>query len=147
MTRQADALLDQALERGAVLLFDGLDEVPLEAVQGLSADRLTTLRAVRSFVELHDRAKVVLTCRTRAFDEPLRTCLGWPIETLAPFTLGQIRHFVADWYAALIERGSIAGELGEAQQQILIAAIAGNDRLRAMAGTPLLLTMMALILY
>src|SRR6266540_452585 len=145
--RQADELLDQALHCGAaLLLFDGLDEVPLEAVKGMSADRLTTLRAVRAFAELHDRARVVLTCRVRAFDEPLRACLYWRVETLAPFTLGQIRHFVADWYAALIERGSIARDLGETQQQALIAAIVGNERLRAMAGTPLLLMMMALVL-
>jgi len=145
--RQPDELLDQALEQGAaLLLFDGLDEVPLEAVKGVSADRLTTLRAVRAFAELHDRARVVITCRVRAFTESLGACLGWPTETITPFTLGQIRHFVADWYAALIERGSIARDLGEAQHQTLIAAIAGNERLRAMAGTPLLLTMMALVL-
>ena len=146
--RQADEVLDRALEHSAaLLLFDGLDEVPLEAVKGVTADRLTTLRAVRAFAELHSGARVVLTCRVRAFTEPLGACLGWPVETLAPFTLGQIRHFVADWYAALIERGSIARDLGEAQQQTLIAAIVGNERLRAMAGTPLLLTMMALVLY
>lgn len=145
--RQPDELLDHALDRGAVLLlFDGLDEVPLEVVSGTSADRLTTLRAVRTFTELHPRVHVVLTCRTRAFDAPLRACLEWPVETLAPFTLGQIRHFVADWYTTLIERGSISRDLGEAQQQTLIAAIAGNSRLSHIASTPLLLTMMTLVL-
>jgi formylglycine-generating enzyme required for sulfatase activity len=145
--RQPDELLDQALDRGAaLLLFDGLDEVSLEEVPGVSADRLTTLRAVRAFAELHPRARVVITCRIRAFDAPLRACVGWPVETIAPFTLGQIRHFVADWYTTLIERGSIGRDLGETQQQTLIAAIVGNDRLDDMAGTPLLLTMMALVL-
>ena len=145
--RQSDELLDQALEqRAALVLLDGLDEVPLAAVPNVSADRLTTLRAVRAFAELHASTRVVLTCRTRAFDEPLRACLGWPVETLAPFTLGQMRHFVADWYAALIERGSITRDLGAAEQQILLTAITGNDRLHAMAGTPLLLTMMVLVL-
>ncbi len=53
---------------------------------------------------------------------------------------------VAGWYATFIDRGSIARDLGEAQKQTLIAAIIENDRLRVMATTPLLLTMMALIL-
>lgn len=146
--RQADDLLEQAIASGvALLLLDGLDEVPLEAVPNISADRLTTLHVVRAFVELHATTRVVITCRERAFTESLRACLGWTVETMAPFTLGQMRRFVADWYAALNERGSIARDLGEAQQQILIAAIVGNERLRAMAGIPLLLTMMALVLY
>ena len=145
--RQADEVLDKALAGGsALLLFDGLDEVPLVAMPGVSADRLTTLQAVRDFAELHAGARVVLTCRTRAFDEPLRACLGWPVEMIASFTLGQIRHFVAEWFAALVERGSVARDQGEAQQAILIDAIARNERLRAMAATPLLLTMMALVL-
>jgi hypothetical protein len=143
--RHADELLDQALASGAALLFDGLDEVPLDAIPGVSADRPTTLRAVRSFAELHSGARVVLTCRVRAFTEALHAELGWPTETIAPLTLGQIRHFVANWYAALIEHGAITRDLGEAQQQALIAAIIGTDRLHALANTPLLLTMMALV--
>ena len=146
-TRRPDELLEQSLDRGSVLLLlDGLDEVPLEAIQGTSADRLTTLHAVRTFVEQHPLVRVVLTCRTRAFDASLRACLDWPVETIAPFTLGQIRHFVGDWYKTLIERGSISRELGLAQQQTLIAAIVGSCRLGDIASTPLLLTMMTLVL-
>jgi len=144
--RQADALLDKALAGGtALLLFDGLDEVPLVATPGVIADRLTTLQAVRAFAELHGAARVVLTCRTRAFTEPLCTCLDWPTKTIASFTLGQIRHFVVDWFATLIERGWIARGLGEANQASLIDAIVRSKRLRAMAENPLL-TMMAIIL-
>jgi hypothetical protein len=145
--RQADELLDKALASGsALLLFDGLDEVPRVAVPAAYADRLTTLQAVRDFAELHPGARVVLTCRTRAFDEPLRTALGWPVETLASFTLGQMRHFIADWFATLVERGSLTPDSAAAQQATLIDAISTSERLRAIAATPLLLTMMALVL-
>lgn len=145
--RQADELLDKALAGGsALLLFDGLDEVPRVAVPAVHADRLTTLQAVRDFAELHPGARVALTCRTCAFDEPLRTALGWPVETLAAFTLGQMRHFVADWFAALVERALLAHDAAAAQQATLLDAISTSERLRALAATPLLLTMMALVL-
>ncbi len=42
--REAEALVEQALHSGAaLLLFDGLDEVPLESVPGRSTDRHTVL--------------------------------------------------------------------------------------------------------
>ncbi len=100
---QADDMLSEALHHGAaLLLFDGLDEVPLDAVPGVTADRRTTLRAVRDFAQIHAGAAIVITCRVRAFDEPLHAELDWPVETIAPFTLGQVRHFVPAWYRELV---------------------------------------------
>jgi hypothetical protein len=110
------------------------------------ADRLTTLHVVRTFAELHAGARFVLTCRTWAFDHTLRTALGWPIKTIAPFTLGQIRHFVAGWFATLVEHKLIPRDRGEVQQATLIDAITRDEQLRTMAENPLLLTMMAIIL-
>jgi hypothetical protein len=145
--RDADGLLDKALAGGtALLLLDGLDEVPRVATPGVSADRRTTLEVVRAFAELHAQARVVVTCRARAYDDTLRASLGWPSSTIAPFTLGQIRHFVAGWFAALVAHGTIGRDLGAARQALLLDAIAGSDRLRALAENPLLLTMMALVL-
>ena len=146
--QQADDVLESALAvPAALLLLDGLDEVPLEAT-ARSADRETTLRAVQAFLRLHRGARALITCRTRAFDNGLRAALGWPVETLAPFTLGQVRYFARAWYAELAAKGQVAqaqvARLGEA----LPAAITNpqRTRLREMAETPLLLTMMALVL-
>jgi formylglycine-generating enzyme required for sulfatase activity len=147
--RQADALIEQALHSGAaLLLFDGLDEVPLERAPG-HADRATVLRVVREFVQLYPAARVVLTCRIRAFDEAMRAELGWHTETIAPFTLGQIRHFVPAWYGELVAAGQITTEQADQIGAKLIDAITDprRARLRAMAENPLLLTMMALVLY
>lgn len=142
-----DELLDHALARGAaLLLFDGLDEVPLEGASGV-ANRLTTLQAVRAFAELHNAARVVLTCRTRAFDETLHARLGWPVETIAPFTLGQIRHFISNWYAELASQGQLSAEQSSRLSHTLVDTLVTSPRLRAMAQTPLLLTMMAIVLY
>lgn len=143
-----DDLLSASLANGsALLLFDGLDEVPLEAQPGQSASRRETLEAIWAFVHLHEQNQVVLTCRTRAFDAPSRDLLGWPVETLAPFTLGQIRHFARAWYQELVSKQQITTAQAEQLSAALIDAIVHSPKLRAMAETPLLLTMMALVLF
>ena len=140
-------LLSAALQHGAALiLFDELDEVPLEAGLGF-VDRVTVVSAVQAFAQSYHQARVVVSCRNRAFDRMLRNTLGWPVETLAPFTLGQIRHFVPTWYGELKQRG-VLGDLGDPVRLSaqLLDAIIARPQLREMAATPLLLTMMALIL-
>ncbi len=141
-----DDLLTDALVCGAALiLLDGLDEVPVTATSR-SADRLTTLRAVRAFAERYRQTTIVLTCRTRAFTADLRQGLGWPVETLAPFTLGQIRHFVPAWYHELVT-AQFTGDQADRLSVELVTTIVGSKRLQEMAATPLLLTLMTLLLY
>ena len=145
--KEPDDLLTDALVRGAaIILLDGLDEVPIEATE-TSASRLATLRAARAFAERYAKTSFVLTCRSRAFTDELRACLDWPVETLAPFTLGQVRHFVPAWYGELKDRGQLTAAQAERLSAELIAAIAAAPRLRSMAETPLLLTLMALLLF
>src|SRR6266511_1515128 len=78
-------LLSESLYSGAALLmFDGLDEVPLEATPGV-ASRITTLQAVHDFAQLYATTHIVVTCRTRAFDEKLSECVGiGPLQLEAP---------------------------------------------------------------
>jgi formylglycine-generating enzyme required for sulfatase activity len=146
--RQPDELLDHALSRAgkALLLFDGLDEVPLEATE-TSADRVTTLAAVRDFARLHAGARVVITCRVRAWTDAFARALDWPVATIAPLTGGQIRHFVEAWYPQLVTKGVITADQAERYSDSLISAIfdPGRPRLREMAENPLMLTMMALV--
>ncbi len=86
-THDIDDALSAALSRGAaLLLFDGLDEVPPTAT-ATAADRLTTLQAVRSITWRYRDCPAVVTCRVRAFDDDLRAELGWQVETLDPQTL------------------------------------------------------------
>ena len=143
-----DDLLSESLHRGvALLLFDGLDEVPLASVAGEVADRITTLRAVRDFAQQHSAARVVVTCRVRAFEGEIKQCVIWPVETLAPWTLGQIRHFVPAWYNELAATTGMPQAQAARASRDLVAAIVERPKLAEMARTPLLLTMMALVLY
>ncbi len=143
--RESELLSESLHHRKVLLLFDGLDEVPTNAVSRV-ADRLTVLRAIRSFVEIYN-VPAVMTCRARAFDDSLQSTLGWHVETIAPFTLGQIRHFVPAWYGELVDSGQIEREQAKRLEQKLISAIVGNKKLQEMACTPLLLTMMVLVMY
>jgi formylglycine-generating enzyme required for sulfatase activity/cellulose biosynthesis protein BcsQ len=141
-------MLNAALQRGAaLLLFDGLDEVPLQGEPRERVDRLTTVQAVRAFARLHPTTPMLVTCRVRAFADDLRDCLGWPVETLAPFTLGQVRHFVPAWYAELVVTGQITSDMAARLTPILVESVMAHRQLHEMAQTPLLLTMMALVLY
>jgi predicted NACHT family NTPase len=69
------------------------------------------------------------------------------VETLAPFTLGQVRHFVPAWYAELAEKTTLTSENAQRYSERLVERIVPNRQLAEMAETPLLLTMMALVLY
>ncbi len=146
-TQQVDDALSAALDRGtALLLFDGLDEVPPDGSPEV-ADRLTTLSAVRAAARRFKRCIVVVSCRTRAFDTILQEELGWQVATLAPMTLGQLRHFVSAWYGELVARGQISADQAARLAGQLVGSILASPKLRAMAENPLLLTMMALVLY
>ncbi len=147
-TDDAATLLSRALKHGAaLLLFDGLDEVPLVGIPGETASRSEILQAIRRFAEMYPSARIIITCRTRAFNQACQDVLGWHTETLAPFTLGQIRYFAQGWYNELLDRGVLDRHQSGAQAQTLIWAIENNQKLRIMAATPLLLLMMALVLY
>ncbi|MFP4441295.1 MAG: formylglycine-generating enzyme family protein, partial [Chloroflexaceae bacterium] len=126
---------------------DGLDEVPVQTDPTAQADRMTTLEAIRSFANIYQRTPIVLTCRVRAFTPDLRAKLGWSVETLAPFTPGQVRAFVPAWYGELVTKGQLAQDTATRLQQTLVQRILENRQLREMSATPLLLTMMALVLY
>jgi formylglycine-generating enzyme required for sulfatase activity/energy-coupling factor transporter ATP-binding protein EcfA2 len=141
---QLSDALTEALVRGKVLLlFDGLDEVPPDGAEGV-ASRIETLEALRAFCRLYPHNSAVITCRTLAFDQELREVIGWQVVHLAPFTMGQIRHFVPAWYRAL------GGKLQPGQATLLserlISTIEQSHKLREFATSPLLLTMMAIVL-
>ena len=113
-----------------------------------SADRATTIQAVRDFAQLHSGARVVITCRVRAWTADLAQVLPWHVATIAPLTGGQMRHFVQAWYPQLVAKGAItaaqAGRYGES----LLEAVFNPTRRRLweMAENPLMLTMMAQVM-
>jgi formylglycine-generating enzyme required for sulfatase activity/energy-coupling factor transporter ATP-binding protein EcfA2 len=131
--------LKEALERGkALILLDGLDEIPTKAGRKAVRD------AVADFVRHYERSRYVITCRTLAYEEAEAQLEDAPTYQLAPFARAQIDRFIDAWYGELVRLGQVkpAARAGLATR---LREAVGRDDLRWMATNPLLLTVMALV--
>ena len=145
MTAHAYGLtgLDDSLSRaftqgGLLLLLDGLDQVADPSL------RVGVARAVAMLAEAGGR--VVVTCHVRSFDQAVAAPFApWtPPVTLAAFALGQMRHFVAGWYARSADQGVIDADEAMRRVTELTNRLAHLQSLRDLGQTPLLLTMITL---
>lgn len=121
----------------AVLLLDGLDEVPAGQLLARVRAAIEALTATRS------PSTALLTCRVLDYAEPRRALRGWPTETLLPFS-NQLQHaFIAGWFGTLEREGrTLQGSAAELTER-LQRAVREKADLQRLAGNPLLLTMMA----
>lgn len=133
-------LAKELRERGGILLLDGLDEVP-EA----ESRRVVLKAVIESLSTAFPKCRIVVTGRTYSYQNQEWQLAGFKSAILAPFTEGQIRHFVSRWYAHLAERRGEQSAQAEASANRLKAQIAASDRLSDMARRPILLTLMASI--
>lgn len=125
-------------QEGGLLLLDGLDEVP-EAERR----REQMKEAVLAFVAAFPRLRVLVTSRTYAYQKQAWQLPDFHVALLAPFSAGQIRHFIRSWYAYMAQvRGLNSLEMA-ARAELLQHTIFANERLQALAERPLLLTLMA----
>ncbi|WP_054537389.1 NACHT domain-containing protein [Herpetosiphon geysericola] len=129
-----------------LFVFDGLDEVPLEANEH-SLDRRSLLTFVRLFANAY-AARILITCRSRAWTEEYRQITHWPMIELAPLSGGQMRQFISRWFPLLHAKGLIEHESIERYGEQLTQALHDPKlrRLRDMADNPLLLSMMIFVL-
>ncbi|MCX7109591.1 MAG: SUMF1/EgtB/PvdO family nonheme iron enzyme [Proteobacteria bacterium] len=138
--------IHQNLEDGkALVMFDGLDEIPTREQRRFVRDAVTAFSQQR-----YPKNRYLLTCRILSYLEPkdpneedLRIA-GFPVFTLAPFDDGKIDRFIAAWYHELTETGTVNAEERDGLTQRLQEAVRRPD-LHGMAGNPLLLTVMALV--
>ncbi|HYX25429.1 MAG TPA: NACHT domain-containing protein, partial [Thermoanaerobaculia bacterium] len=130
--------LDRRLERGEILLlFDGLDAI------GEPADRARFARQLEQIALAHPRARMVVTSRPAGYRElGFRLGRGFEHATLAELTREEKETFVHRWYG-LMEPNP---EQRPRRAAELIRAIHGSGRIERLAGNPLLLTTMALVI-
>ena len=132
-------ILEQALNDGqAVLLLDGLDEIPTRE------ERLLVRQAVLAGARRYHRSRVIVTCRTLAYQDTAGRLPGLPDFTLAPFTEAHIDDFIVAWYAELTRVQSVTADEASGLAQRLQQAVRRPDLWR-LAPNPLLLTVMALV--
>ena len=130
------------MEAGRVLLMlDGLDEVAGDRSRHL------VVQAVAAFGREYRSCQIVVSCRVRAYEGSHNSAWqlpGWPSVTLADWTPSQMRHFVAAWYDAV---GGLPPDERVRRRADLQAAITRRADLQRLGGSPLLLTIMALVHY
>jgi predicted MPP superfamily phosphohydrolase len=141
--------LRNAIENGqAILLFDGLDEV------GAPEHRTAMRDLVAGFSAAHSKLPVLVTSRIAGYDD---ASLGeWrPTEAdkwlvlvrfealvLEQFDDNDLRTFVSHWYSVQEPTDPVARDRGIAD---LMAALNADDRVRELARTPILATLIAMI--
>ncbi len=127
----------------ALLLLDGLDEVTDRP------QRKRLLAAVRDFCKCHPAVPLVVTCRVRPYREGKSYHLDLQDFTLRDLTGEAIADFLQRWHQELVWAGIYQSDAADQAHRRLKKAIADTDRpeLHEMAGTPLLLTIMARVNY
>jgi formylglycine-generating enzyme required for sulfatase activity len=137
-------LLEKALDKGqAIVLLDGLDEVPTQA------QRIFVRDAVHSLIGRYPKGRFLVTCRVLSYQSPdpgkadlrLNELLTFEI---APFDTEKIDRFVMAWYAELGHIGSVLVEDVPRLTVRLGEAVRRPD-LQRLAPNPLLLTVMSLV--
>lgn len=133
-------VLKDRLRRGqALLLLDGLDEIPDDEPL-----RRQLKEMIADLADAFPDTPMLVTCRVLSYrashwqlDDQ-----SWPVFELADLGDAQIRHFIADWYGLLATMQVVnpIDALSEKLQQ----AVFRPDLLR-LARNPLLLTVMALV--
>lgn len=129
---------------GALVMFDGLDEVADLAL------RPVVVQAVEAFTEKYARnpnSRFLVTCRTYSYQDKRWQLTKWPVHELALLDQEQIEQFVRAWYDqhSLLDP---AGELEYTEKKgKLLSALQPGDRRRLfqVAPYPIILTIMAIV--
>ncbi len=130
---------------GALLLLDGLDEVP-EAHRY----RLRLKEAVARFARDFPHCRLLVTGRPYAYQPPAKAedpdprLPRFEDRRLAPFTSAQVEAFIQRWYAHVgIKDPALGPHNASRYAEQLARAVETNPRLADLAPNPLLLTLMA----
>jgi formylglycine-generating enzyme required for sulfatase activity len=129
-------ILEQRLCDGkALVMFDGLDEVPQ------AGDRRKRLVAcIEGFAKTYEDCRLLVTCRPYAYRESQWQLHGFAVSHLAPFSRGQIIRFIRRWYASL---GTLEPDVAAVHMAKLQTAVLTRSSLHDLAQRPLLLSLIA----
>jgi len=132
-----DALTTESLASGRILLLiDGLDEITDDG------DRVAFVTSLRTFSATYASVSLVVTSREAGFRAVAGAmapdCIRYRLDDLAD---DDIRTLVGSWHTE-VYGDSAAGRFASAA---LAESILSNDRIRRLAGNPLLLTTLLLV--
>jgi len=137
-----------ALERGALVLIDGIDEVP-------AARRDKLFDWLRGLVEEFPASTYVVSSRPAALDAPLAgataaarlTTIGFEQIVLEPMSVGDSEALISKWHRAVARNTTTTEELAllETYERNLIRSIRERPTIRNLASSPLLCSMICLL--
>ncbi|MCB9450334.1 MAG: SUMF1/EgtB/PvdO family nonheme iron enzyme [Anaerolineaceae bacterium] len=131
--------IQDALDRGrALLLLDGLDEVPGER-RDLVRDTIGDFSA-----RCHRDNRFIVTCRILSYTQPAWKLPGMVEQTIAPFDQDKIAHFIDAWYTAMIALNVIDRDTAQKRTADLTRGL-NHPHLHDIAANPMLLTVMAIV--
>lgn len=131
-------LAEELLERGGLILLDGLDEVP-DAQQR----RVRIKRAVECFASTYQGCRYLATSRTYAYRNQDWKLHGFAEAQLLPFQPWQIEAFITAWYAQMMALQRLTEAEAEDRTERLRHEAQHSPHLRELAERPLLLTLIA----
>ncbi len=134
----APYLKQTLLDRGGLVLLDGLDEVP-----DAHSRRAQIKQAVQDFAATFYRCRFLVTSRTYAYQRQDWKLEGFSEVHLLPFTPGQIRGFAEAWYAHMVDLDRLTEAGARDRAEVLVRTVERNERIRELAERPLLLTLIA----
>ena len=136
--------IEKALDAGeAIVLLDGLDEVPTQT------QRVFVRDAVRVLIGRYQKSRFLVSCRVLSYQPPASgksdlRLPELPTFEIAPLNQEKIDRFVSAWYSELGRMGSVPSEDVAVLTERLREAVRRPD-LQRLAPNPLLLTVMSLV--
>ena len=123
-------------DQASLLIIDGLDEIFDPKRRRLMIEQIIGL------VGLYPKLRLLVTSRIAGFDEHPFRAAEFALATLIDLTEGQIEEFANAWFTIVF-----LGDPDSATRarDDLLSAVRGRPQLRAIAGNPMVLTMMATI--
>ncbi len=118
----------------SLILFDGLDEVPKD-------DQSRVANRIKAFLENYDKNLAIITARPAGNPGQYFRIEQFPRYRIQPFDNGQIKYFIHLWYDSHCSDKTEA----ERRKANLRKALFENERVKLLARTPLLLTIILLI--
>ncbi|MCC8432100.1 NACHT domain-containing protein [Reyranella aquatilis] len=130
--------LEYYFESGqAVILFDGLDELPSSTLKTVIRKR------IEAFNETYPANTIVVSSRIVGYEAEVRFDDAFSHYRVAKLRLPEIKRFILDWYAARLEDES--DRKRNADDLVKVITNPDNDAIRSLARNPLLLTIVALV--
>ena len=138
MANLSQSFFSYYVESGqAVILFDGLDELPSKEFKSIIRQR------VDSFVQGYPANTVIVTSRLVGYEADIRFDDSYGHFRVSKLKVVEIEKFIVDWYTARID--DAVEKNRNAADLIKIITLPDSDSIRELARNPLLLTIVALV--